>query len=51
MELQRLGHNLVAKQQQEFLYTVLKIAFFFFFFLIIGLLKSGFQKSLNVAFS
>ena len=50
MELQRLGHNLVAKQQQEFLYTVLKIAFFFFF-LIIGLLKSGFQKSLNVAFS
>ena len=32
MELQRLGHNLVAKQQQEFLYTVLKIAFFFFFF-------------------
>ena len=31
MELQRLGHNLVAKQQQEFLYTVLKIAFFFFF--------------------
>ena len=48
MELQRLGHNLVAKQQQEFLYTILKIAFFF---LIIGLLKSGFQKSLNIAFS